>query len=337
MKNGITLYRQDELSEHIEVRIDEEQTISQKQIESRIFSIRGVQVMIDRDLAEMYQVETRVLNQAVKRNAERFPKTFRFQLTEHEIIELVANCDRFGLLKSQNVTSSSRSQNVTLNKSDTKRGHNIKYLPYAFTEQGVAMLSAVLRSEAAVKVSIRIMSAFVEMRKFIANHSGLIQRMESLEHKQLETDHKFEQVFRAMEANTIPTQRVFFDGQVFDAYELASRFIRSAKHNIVLIDNFIDETTLTLLSKKGKGVKARLLTKNPGQQLSLDVQKANEQYGNFELIPFAKSHDRFLIIDNEDVYHIGASLKDLGKKWFAFSKMDKSSVESILNEIMKFI
>src|SRR5690554_103379 len=190
--------------------------ISQKQIENRIFTIRSKQVMMDRDLAEMYQVETRVLNQAVKRNIVRFPESFRFQLTEDETNELVANSDRFGFLKSQNELSDSRSQNVTLNKSHAKRGQNIKYLPYAFTEQGVAMLSAVLRSDVAVKVSIQIINAFIEMRKLIANHSGLWQRMEGIERKQLETDQKFEKVFKALEGNTIPTQGVFFDGQVFE-------------------------------------------------------------------------------------------------------------------------
>lgn len=312
--------------------MSKELTISQKDIENRIFVFRDSQVMIDRDLAEMYQVETRVLNQAVKRNLERFPDAFRFQLTEDETNELVTNCDRFGFLNSQNVVS--RSQNVTLNKSGSKRGQNIKYLPYAFTEQGVAMLSAVLRSEIAIKVSIQIINAFVEMRKLIANHSGLLQRMDGIERKQLETDQKFEKVFRALESkDLIPTQGVFFDGQVFDAYELASKIIRSAKKNIVLIDNYIDEGTLTHLSKKTKAVKVLLLTKSISKQLTLDVKKANEQYPDFELRPFTKSHDRFLIIDNTEVYHLGASLKDLGKKWFAFSKLEKNSIANILKEI----
>ena len=284
--------------------------ISQKHIESQIFTIRGLQVMIDRDLAEMYQVETKVLNQAVKRNSERFPIQFRFQLTENEKTELVTICDRFDSLK-----HSSSNPNV-------------------FTEQGVAMLSAVLRSKIAVQISIQIINAFVEMRKFIANHYGLLQKMDGIERKQLETDKKFEQVFKALESkNAIPNQGVFFEGQVFDAYELASKIIRSAKKSIVLIDNYIDESTLTHLSKKTKAVKVILLTKTMSNQLTLDVKKANEQYGNFEIRIFAYSHDRFIIIDNSDVYHLGASLKDLGKKWFAFSKMYKSSVSSIIKEI----
>jgi len=297
-------------------------TFAQKEIENRIFHFRGTQVMLDSDLANIYKVETRVLNQAVNRNIERFPELFRFQLTEAE----------FENWKSQIVMSENhnlKSQNVMSSAHGGRRS-----LPFAFTEQGVAMLSAVLRSDVAVKVSIQIISAFVEMRKFIANHYGLLQRMDGIERKQIETDQKFEQVFKALESkNAIPNQGVFFDGQVFDAYELASKIIRSAKISIVLIDNYIDETTLTHLSKKAKTVKVLLLTKTMSNKLALDVKKANEQYGNFEIRVFASSHDRFIIIDNSDVYHLGASLKDLGKKWFAFSKMDKSSVSNIIKEI----
>jgi len=290
--------------------MSKELTISQKEIESQIFVFRDSQVMLDRDLAEMYRVETKVLNQAVKRNIERFPKQFRFQLTDSEKAQLVTNCDRFKSLKHSSTN------------------------PFAFTEQGVAMLSAVLRSDVAVKVSIQIINAFVEMRKLIANHSGLLQRMDGIERKQLETDQKFEKVFRALESkDIIPGQGVFFDGQVFDAYELASKIIRSAKKNIVLIDNYIDESTLTHLSKKTKAVEVLLLTKTISKKLTLDVKKANEQYPNFELKTFTKSHDRFLIIDDSEVFHLGASLKDLGKKWFAFSKLDKGSVGSILSEL----
>ncbi len=294
--------------------MSKELAISQKHIESRIFSIRGNQVMIDRDLAEMYQVEVKRLNEQVKRNIERFPESFRFQLTEDEKNELVANCDRFETLK-----------------------HSTNN-PYAFTEQGVAMLSAVLRSETAIKVSIQIINAFVEMRKIIANHRGLLQRMDGVERKLVETDQKFEQVFKALESkDNIPTQGVFFDGQVFDAYELASKIIRSAKSTIVLIDNYVNETTLTHLAKKSKGVQVYLLTKSISKQLKLDLQKVNEQYGNFEARTFTQSHDRFLIIDGKEVYHLGASLKDLGKKWFAFSKMETQSVEGILNSISELI
>jgi ORF6N domain len=292
------------------IQMNNTPTISQTHIENRIFTIRGVQVMIDRDLAEMYQVETKVLNQAVKRNLQRFPHQFMFQLADSEKTELVTICDRFESLKHASTN------------------------PYVFTEQGVAMLSAVLRSNIAIQVSIQIINAFVEMRKLIASHSAILQKIDGLERKQLETDQKFEQVFKALESkNPIPNQGVFFDGQVFDAYELASKIIRSAKTSIMLIDNYIDESSLTHLAKKNKQVKVLLLSKTISKQLALDVKKANEQYGNFEIREFNKSHDRFLIIDGSEVFHLGASLKDLGKKWFAFSQLNKNSVENILKSI----
>lgn len=292
-------------------------------IETRICTIRGVHVMLDSDLAEIYQVETKVLNQAVKRNLERFPDSFRFQLTDHEI-ELVANSDQFSNLRSQSVTSSDHGGR--------------RYLPYAFTEQGVAMLSAVLRSGIAIKVSIQIINAFVAMRKTLSHNHGILQRMDGIERKLLETDQKFELVFKALEGgDNIPTQGVFFDGEIFDAYQLISKIIRTAKKSIVLIDNYIDDSVLVHLCKKEKEVKLLILTKNVTKQLQLDVKKANEQYPKIELKEFNKAHDRFLIIDHNEVYHLGASLKDLGKKWFAFSKMDKSSVESVLNSIWGLI
>ena len=282
-------------------------------IENHIFTIRGVQVMLDRDLAEMYQVETRVLNQAVKRNSERFPDDFCFQLTVKE----------FEYWKSQ----------IVMSKSDRL---GLRRPPFAFSEQGVAMLSSVLKSETAIKVNIKIIKTFVSLRKLMTSQSGLFQRLEQVERKQLETDNKFEQVFKALESKSkIPTQGVFFDGQVFDAYELASKIIRSAETSIILIDNYIDESTLTHLAKKSKVVSVILLTKKISSKLELDVKKVNEQYGGFSIKPFSSSHDRFLIIDDIEVYHLGASLKDLGKKWFAFSKMEAVSVESILSEISK--
>lgn len=282
-------------------------------IENRIFTIRGVQVMIDRDLAEIYQVKTKVLNQAVKRNKERFPELFRFQLSDKEKEELVTICDRFESLKHSSVE------------------------PYAFTEQGVAMLSAVLRSETAIKVSIQIMKAFVEMRKFITSNASLFQRLDRVEQKLIETDQKFEQVFNALESKeSIPKQGIFFDGQVFDAYHFVADLVRNADRSIILIDNYIDDTVLMLLSTKKEDVICTVLTKNISNKLKLEVKKFNMQYPVLNLVQFDKSHDRFLIIDNNEVYHIGASLKDLGKKWFAFSKLDKASV-SILQTIKELI
>lgn len=162
----------------------------------------------------------------------------------------------------------------------------------------------------------------------------IISRLDRIEFMQFETDQKFDKIFKALESkDQIPSQGVFFDGQVFDTYELASRIIRSAKTSIILIDNYIDESTLTHLAKKKQGVKAILLTKSNSKKLELDIQKANEQYGDFEIKYFDKSHDRFLIIDSQEIYHLGASLKDLGKRWFAFSKLDERSVKSIINSI----
>jgi hypothetical protein len=297
--------------------------INPEQIENRIISIRGVQVMIDFHLAELYQVETKRLNEQVKRNIKRFPENFMFQLTQQE----------WANLQSQNATSkigaNLQSQNAT-----SKR----RTLPYVFTEQGVAMLSSVLNSDVAIIVSIQIINAFVKMRQILLENQLIYRRLDKIERKQLVTDQRIEQVFNALEnKNSFPTQGVFFDGQVFDAYEITSKIIRSAKKSIVLIDNYIDENALTHLAKKNKGVKVHLLTKQVSKQLQLDIQKANEQYGNFTAKAFTQSHDRFLIIDNNDVYHLGASLKDLGKKWFAFSKLEAKSVEGILNSILELI
>jgi hypothetical protein len=285
-------------------------TLTADKIESRIFTIRGLQVMLDRDLAELYGVETRTVNQAVKRNLERFPPSFMFQLND---LEFDHN------LISQSVISSSHG--------------GIRKMPYAFTEQGVSMLSAVLRSPTAIAVSIRIMETFVAMRKQLFASIGVIQRIETVEQKQIETDKKIDKIFNALESKeAVPKCGVFFDGQIFDAYVLANKIIKSAKNSIVLIDNYIDESVLTMLGKKAKNVKVTLLTKNISKQLNLDVAKFNRQYTNMEARAFNLSHDRFLIIDGKDIYHLGASLKDLGNKWFAFSKMEKEGL-SLLGKI----
>jgi len=283
------------------------------EIENRIFTIRNSQVMIDRDLAELYQVPTKVLNQAVNRNIERFPEAFKFQLNSEEKDELVTNCDRFKNLKHSSTN------------------------PYAFTEQGVAMLSAVLRSSIAINVSIQIMGAFVEMRKILIKNASLLQRMEKMEAHQLQNNENFERIFKALEGEEInPKQGVFFDGQVFDAYSFVSKLIRNARTSIILIDNYVDDSVLTLLTKKQEQVEVLILSKNISKQLSLDVQKANMQYPKIQVKAFQKAHDRFLIIDQKEVYHIGASLKDLGKKWFAFSKIEADSL-TVLESVKKLI
>jgi hypothetical protein len=268
-------------------------------IQNKIYTIRNVQVMLDSDLAELYLVKIKVLNQAVKRNIERFPREFMFQLSKEE----------FENLKSQFVTSSWGGK---------------RKLPYAFTEQGVAMLSGVLRSETAVKVSIQIINAFVAMRRFIASNAQIFQRLGTVEKKQLEYDMKFEEIFNAIQSKEIlPKKGIFFNGQIFDAYTFVSDIIRSANTSIMLIDNYIDDSVLTLFNKRNKNVKVTIFTREISKELLLDLTKYNTQYPKIEIREFKDSHDRFLIIDNKRVYHFGASLKDLGKKWFAFSTFDK--------------
>jgi hypothetical protein len=288
------------------------------EIQKKIYNIRGEQVMFDNDLANFYGVETRRLNEQVKRNYSRFPKEFMFQLTTAE----------FENLMSQFAISSS------------EHGGRRK-LPYVFTEQGVAMLAGVLRSDKAIKMSIQIISAFVSMRRFIINNAQLFQRIDTVEKRQLklemETDKKFDEVFNAMQSKELePKQGIFFDGQIFDAYKFISGLIRKAEKSIILIDNYIDETILDLFTKKKKNVKITILTTKTTKTTSLDIKKFNEQYPTLEIKEFSFSHDRFLIIDGKDVYHFGASLKDLGKKWFAFSKFDKNAIELLrkLDEVI---
>lgn len=274
--------------------------ISRQEIESNIYTVRDQQVILDSDLARIYQVETKNLNKAVKRNAERFPVSFCFQLTDGEVENL-----RF-----QIGTSS-------LNYGGRR------YLPYAFTEQGIAMLSAVLRSEIAIKVSIEIMNAFVEMRRMLISNALLFHRLDKVEIKQLETDQKFEAIFKALESDKLQSEKgIFYNGQVFDAYTFVSDIIRSAKSSIVLLDNYVDDTVLTLLGKRNTNVTAMIYTKTISNLLRLDLQRYNSQYPPIEIELFSDAHDRFLIIDDTELYHIGASLKDMGKKWFAFSRMD---------------
>jgi len=288
--------------------------LDENNIRDKIHIIRGFHVMLDEDLARLYGVETKNINRAVKRNIERFPDKFMFKLTVEE-------CDSLRFQIGTLNKSSLRSQIVTINKG---RGTHRKYLPCAFTEQGVAMLSGVLRSETAVRISIQIMDAFVSMRRFIAANAGMFQRVDNVEIKLLEHDKKFEQVFDAIESKDIkPDKRIFFDGQIFDSYKFVSDIIRSAKKSIILIDNYVDDSVLTLFSKRNKNIQVTIYTKEISKQLSLDVQKYNSQYPYIEIKEFKQSHDRFIIIDGREVYHFGASLKDLGKKWFAFSKFDK--------------
>lgn len=277
--------------------VESDESIIPIRVEALIHIIRDQQVMFDSDLARLYGVETKVLNQAVKRNIKRFPEDFMFQLTKEECL---------------------RSQSVTLNEG---RGQHPKYMPHVFTENGVAMLSSVLRSEKAIEVNINIMRAFSAMRSFLINNAAIFQRMNQLEIKQLRTDEKVDAILDKLGDIDKPKEGIFFNGQIFDAYALVSDLIRQAKIRIVVIDNYIDDSVLVQLSKRHRGVTVDIYDGRISTQLIQDVEKHNSQYPGVTLHTYTKAHDRFLIID-EDVYHIGASLKDLGKKLFAFSKMD---------------
>jgi hypothetical protein len=280
---------------------------SELSIQQQIILLRGKQTLLDRDLAKIYQVDTKVLNQAVKRNIDRFPKEFRFQLNKDEIQELVTNCDRFNSLK-----------------------HSIN-LPYAFTEYGVAMLSAVLRSTIAVQVSIQIMKAFVVMRHILLTNQELQNRIATIELKQQCIDDKINELFDAWNKNELlPKYGIFYDGEIFDAYKFALDIIKSAKQSIILIDNYVDENTLIMLANRTEIVKARIFTTLVSDKLNLTLKKHQEQYPKIEIALIKNCHDRFLIVDEKELYHLGASLKDLGKKWFAFSKMNDLLPELLL-------
>jgi len=280
-------------------------------IQSKIYTVRGLQVMLDKDLADYYQVKPIRLREQVRRNPKRFPPDFMFQINEDEVNYLL-------------------SQNAIPTKSSLGG-----YLPYVFTEQGVAAISAVLTSERAIEVNIQIMRAFVAMRHFLISNAQIFQRLETVEKRISVTDNKVDEIFNALGNKQLqPKQGIFFDGQVFDAYRFISDMIRSAKESIVLIDNFIDDTVLAMLDKRSKGVSAKIYTRAVTRQMILDLKKHNEQYAPIEIFEFKQSHDRFIIIDNDEVYHLGASLKDAGKKWFAFSKMNMEA-EKIISLIQE--
>ena len=298
-----------------------------EEIENLILNIRGKQVMLDRDIARLYGVETRILNQAVKRNIERFPEDFMFQLTKEE-------CSRSQIVI-LNIHNIENQQDIKL-----KRGDNIKHLPLAFTENGIAMLSSVLRSEKAIKVNIQIMRAFVSMRKiFISSNDLYKNKIEDIEHNMLSiirrqdiTDSKIEKITETLSKNNLPIEGIFFDGQVFDAHILMSELIRSATNRLILIDNYVDETVLTLLVKRNQDVKAKIYTQKISDDFQLDINRHNSQYPPIEVSIYRQSHDRFLIVDDK-IYHIGASVKDLGRKLCAVMLMESTNVDEFLNKL----
>lgn len=278
--------------------------------EKRIFTLRGVEVILDKDLAELYHVETKRLNEQVRRNSERFPPEFMFQLTKEEWDSL-------------------RSQNATKNG----RGQHTKYAPYAFTEHGVIMLAALLKSDVATKASVVVVKAFVTMRRFLVSNAQVFQRLDRIEYKLQESDHKFEDIYSKLEEKSLePKQGIFYDGQIYDSYTFVVSLIKSAARRIVLIDNYVDETVLTMLDKRSPGVEASIHTLRITRQLQLDISRHDAQYPSIPVSIFTKAHDRFLVIDNQ-VYHIGASLKDLGKKWFAFSKMEEIDPDDLISRL----
>ena len=314
-----------------------------EQIESLILTIRGKQVMLDRDLAWLYGVETFRLNEQVKRNIERFPEDFMFQLTKEEfenwksqIVTSIPNEN----MSSQNARTSNADMLSQIAMTSAKR-RPASALPYAFTENGIAMLSGVLRSPMAIATNIHIMRAFNAMRHFIGSHAQVFQRLEVMERNQLalnasqaelsaqvaENNKRLNEVFLRLDDNSEkPEKGIFYDGQIFDAYSFINERIREAKKRIVLIDNYVDDSVLTMLDKRNKGVNAVVYTKNISRQLSLDFEKHNAQYSPIEVKQFDRAHDRFLCID-DTVYLIGASLKDLGKKWFGFVKLEQPTDE----------
>lgn len=287
--------------------------VHNKEIQSMIYTFRGRQVMLDSDLAMLYQVETKYLNRQRNRNAERFPEDFCFQLSKEE----------YEILRCQNVTS----------KNENGSGGR-RYLPYVFTEQGIAMLSSVLKSEVAAKASINIMRAFVEMRKFLISNNEMFARLDRVELKQLETDKKLEEVFDYIATTKEVKQKIFFNGQIYDAFSLMVELVEKAEKELILIDNYVDVNTLNILSKKRKQVYVMIVTSGKGNLTKKDVTKFNSQYPKLTVKINEDFHDRFIIIDRTEVYHIGASIKDAGKKSFGITKLEEQDlIDSLLGKV----
>jgi len=273
-------------------------------IEDMIYEIRGVQVMLSSDVAKLYQVETKVLNQTIKRNINRFPDRFCFQLNDKELDEL-----------------SSRSQFVTLNKNNNLRGYNIKYLPYVLTEQGIMMLSGLLKNDIAVKVNIQIIDAFVKMKKYFATSISDSEMLINHENRLLKLENTFDKL-KEKEIN-----KIFFEGELYDAYSLLLDIFNNARQEIIIIDNYAGKELLDLLKKIDKNI--IIVSKNIDEILK---KKYKNQYNNIKFINNNSFHDRFIILDRSKLYSCGASFKDLGKKCFAINEFnDKEYFEKILN------
>ena len=275
----------------------------------------------------MYHYPTKRINETVNRNKQRFPENFCFQLTveEYEVLrckDITLNKDSI----QENFDNSLRSQFATLNE-NVGRGKHRKYLPYVFTEQGIAMLSGLLKNDIAIQVSINIMNAFVEMRKFLMLNGQVFERLTSMEYKLLEHDKKFDEVFNQLQFEENIKQRIFFQGQIYDAYSLIVDIIKKASKKILRIDNYVDDSILKMLTKKKNNVEVVIFTSNKS-----NIQKFNKEYPILKIAKTNKFHDRFIVIDNEEMYHLGASIKDVGQKCFGINKIeDKEIIGKIIN------
>ena len=288
-------------------------------IKQLIFNVRGMQVLLDSDVARLYGYETMRINETVKRNLNRFPEEFCFQLSEEEYDEVLKQRENPLLMNSSQIAMS-----------PTYKHRGKRYRPNVFSEQGIAMLSGLLKNDIAVNVSINIMKAFVEMRKFISNNAGVFERLTKVEYKLLEHDKNFNELFDLLQKEEEFKQHIFFNGQIYDAYSLLVDIISQAQHEIIIIDNYVDKTILDLLSKKNKNVEVHIITNTNGALSKLDISKFNEQYPKLKITYSNDYHDRFIIIDDDIVYHCGASLKDLGKKIFGINKIED---KTLLNKI----
>jgi len=294
--------------------------INIENIQSLIYTVRGKQVMLDSDVAMLYKYKTKIMNQTVKRNIKRFPERFCFRLAEDEYEEI--------LLKKEEMWS----QIVTTSNYKYRR---VSHLPYVFTEQGISMLAPLLQSEIAIQVSINIMDAFVEMRKFMISNAPILERLTNVEYKLLEHDKNFDRLFNELQKDENFKQKIFFEGQIYDAYSLIVDIIKKAEREITIIDNYIDDSVLKMLAKKNKDVEALILTSEKSKISELDILKFNQEHQLLRVEKTSKFHDRFIMIDNSVLYHCGASIKDLGKKCFAINKIeDESMMDNFINSIV---
>lgn len=285
--------------------------LTNEDIKNLIYTIRGKQVMLDSDVARLFEYATKDLNRNVKNNIERFPEYYCFQLTDEEYKFL--RCKIF-----------------TLNENG--RGQHRKYLPYVFTEYGITMLAGLLKSQVAVNVSIKIVNSFIEMRKFLASNGQVFERLTNVEYQLQEHNKKFDEVFNQLQLGENIKQRIFFDGQIYDAYSIIIDIIKKANKKILIIDNYIDDSVLKMLAKKKNNVEVVILTSDKSNIDNLDIKKFNKEYPILKVAKTNKFHDRFIIVDSKEMYHLGASIKDLGKKCFAINRIeDIKIIEKIIS------